>query len=77
MVKYSDLPFAGVPTTILWKKHRLICTSFECPMKSFTVGDHRIAASGCMLTTRAAKWVVKEIGAGQRISHLAATLNIT
>ena len=30
-----------------------------------------------MLTTRAAKWVVKEIGAGQRISHLATTLNIT
>ena len=43
MVKYSDLPFAGVPTTILWKKHRLIFTSFECPMKSFTVGDHRIS----------------------------------
>jgi transposase len=27
-----------------------------------------------MLTTRAAKWVVKQIGAGETISHLAAEL---
>ena len=75
VVAYCDLPFGGVPMTILWKKHRLVCTNPECAMKSFTRGDHRIAASGCMLTTRAAKWVVKEIGSGQHISHLAHTLN--
>ena len=40
VVKYSDLPFAVVPMTILWKKHRLICTSSKCPIKSFTMGDH-------------------------------------
>ena len=75
VVAYADLPFGGVPMTILWKKHRLVCTNSECPMKSFTLGDHRIAASGCMLTTRAAKWVVREIDSGQHISHLAKTLN--
>ena len=38
---------------------------------AFTLSDHRIAAVGCMLTTRAAKWVVKQIGGGQTVSHLA------
>ena len=42
-----------------------------CATQSFTLWDHRIAAKGCMLTTRAAKWVVKEIGSGQTVTHLA------
>ncbi len=46
----------------------------RCPKQSFTLSDHRIAAKGCMLTTRAAKWVVKEIGSGQTVSHLAREL---
>jgi transposase len=75
VVAYCDLPFGGVPMTILWKKHRLVCTNPGCRVKSFTRGDHRIAAVGCRLTTRAAKWVVREIGSGQHISHLAQTLN--
>ena len=74
MVSYVDLPFGGVPMTIRWKKHRLICTNAECGEGSFTLSDHRIAAVGCMLTTRAAKWVVKQVGAGETISHLAAEL---
>lgn len=74
VVSYVDLPFAGVQMTVLWKKHRLICKNDSCPENSFTLGDHRIAAVGCMLTTRAAKWVVKQMGAGQTISHLAREL---
>ena len=74
VVSYVDLPFGGVPMTIRWKKHRLICTNAECGEGSFTLSDHRIAAVGCMLTTRAAKWVVKQVGAGETISHLAAEL---
>jgi transposase len=57
-----------------WKKHRLVCSNECCPQRSFTLGDHRIAAVGCMLTTRAAKWVVKQIGGGQTVSHLAKEL---
>jgi transposase len=75
VVSYVDLPFGGVPMTIRWKKHRLVCPNTECPEGSFTLGDHRIAAKGCMLTTRAAKWVVKQIGAGETISHLARELD--
>jgi transposase len=45
-----------------------------CPVSSVTLGDHRLAAKGVMLTTRAAKWVVKEIVSGQSVSHLAKEL---
>ena len=75
VVSYTDLPFGGVPMTVLWKKHRLVCPNELCEMGSFTLSDHRIAAVGCMLTTRAAKWVVRQIGAGQTVSHLASELN--
>ncbi|MCU1364116.1 MAG: hypothetical protein JWM55_1944 [Acidimicrobiaceae bacterium] len=74
IVDYTDLPFGGVPMTLRWKKHRLICVNKACSMGSFTLGDHRLAAAGVMLTTRAAKWVVKEIASGQNVSHLAREL---
>jgi transposase len=74
VVTYVDLPFGGVPMSLLWKKHRLKCPEPSCSQRSFTLGDHRIAAKGCMLTTRAAKWVVKQVGTGQAISHIAREL---
>ena len=74
IVAYTDLPFGGVPMTLRWKKHRLTCVNPACTTKSFTLGDHRLAATGVMLTTRAAKWVVKEIVSGQSVSHLAREL---
>jgi transposase len=75
IVCYTDLPFGGVPMTLRWKKHRLVCVNADCAMKSFTLSDHRIAAKDVMLTTRAAKWVAKEIKSGQHISHLAGELD--
>jgi transposase len=74
VVSYVDLPFGGVPMTIRWKKHRLLCVNAACHMRSFTRGDHRIAAAGCFLTTRAAKWVVTQMGTGRAISHVAREL---
>ena len=74
VVSYVDLPFGGVPITIKWKKHRLRCPNKDCRQSSFTLSDHRIAAKGCMVTTRAAKWLVKQIGAGESIAHLAREL---
>jgi transposase len=74
VVAYTDLPFGGVPMTILWKKHRMRCVNDDCATQTFTLADHRLAAKGVMLTTRCAKWVVKEITSGQSISHLAREL---
>ncbi len=75
VVDYCDLPFGGVPMTLRGKKHRLLCSDQSCSMRTFTLGDHRLAAKGVMLTTRAAKWVVKEIASGQSVSHLAKELH--
>jgi transposase len=74
VVSYTDLPFGGVPMTLRWKKHRFSCVNPACEVRSFTLSDHRLAAKGVMLTTRAAKWVVKEIASGQSVSHLAKEL---
>ncbi len=75
VVDYTDLSFGGVPMTLRWKKHRMVCVNEACATQSFTLSDHRIAAKGCMLTTRAAKWVTKEIGSGQTVTHLAKVLD--
>lgn len=75
VVTYVDLPFGGVPMTIRWKKHRLSCVNAACPVATFTLSDHRIAAQGCRLTTRAAKWVVEQMGTGRAISHVAHELD--
>jgi hypothetical protein len=45
-------PSCGAPAQV---KHRLRCPHEACPRKSWTVGDHRIAAKNCRLTTRCAK----------------------
>jgi transposase len=74
VVSYVDLPFGGVPITLRWRKHRLVCPEARCPQRSFTLGDHRIAAVGCRLSTRAAKWVAKQIAGGQSVAHLAREL---
>jgi transposase len=74
VVSYVDLPFGGVPITLRWRKHRLVCPDTVCPQRSFTLGDHRIAAVGCRLSTRAAKWVAKQIAGGQTVAHLAREL---
>ncbi len=74
MVSYVDLPFGGVPMTLRWKKHRLFCPDLLCGEALLHPGRSPDRRHGCMLTTRAAKWVVKQIGGGQTISHLAPEL---
>ena len=73
-VSYVDLPFGGTPTRVLWKKHRMICRNNDCETKTWTLGDHRISAVGCFLTTRAAKWATKQVGGGRSIREVAAEL---
>ena len=38
------------------------------------LGDHRIAAKNCLLTTRAAKWATVQVGGGRTVSEVAAEL---
>ena len=38
------------------------------------LGDHRIAAKNCLLTTRAAKWATIQVGTGRTVSEVAKEL---
>ena len=64
VVHYVDLPVYGTPMSLAWKKHRMRCANRACPKKSWMLGDHRIAAKNCLLTTRAAKWATVQVGGG-------------
>jgi transposase len=72
---YTDLPVYGVPMRLAWKKHRMRCVDKECPMKSWVLQDHRIAAKKCLLTTRAAKWATRQVGYGRTVSEVAGELD--
>jgi hypothetical protein len=39
------------------------------------LGDYRIAAKGCLLTTRAAKWATVQVGTGRTVSEVAKELD--
>jgi transposase len=70
-----DLPAFGTPIQLAWKKHRLTCGNTACDKTTWTLGDHRIAAKQCRMTTRAAKWVTEQVGRGRPISDVARELH--
>jgi transposase len=75
VVRYVDLPVFGTPMTLAWRKHRFRCPHEGCSRKSWTVGDHRIAAKSCRLTTRCAKWATEQVGRGRAVSDVAQELH--
>ena len=75
VVAYIDLPVYGHPMRLLWKKHRMRCVNEGCPTKSWVIGDHRIAAKNCLLTTRAAKWATLQVGTGRTVKEVAGELS--
>ena len=75
VVHYADLPVYGTPMSLAWKKHRMRCVDPHCATKSWVLDDHRIAAKGCRLTTRAAKWATVQVGGGRTVSEVAAELS--
>lgn len=75
IVSYVDLPVYGVAMRLSWKKHRMCCVHDDCPMRSWVLGDYRIAAKHCLLTTRAAKWATVQVGTGRTVKEVAHELN--
>ena len=75
LVSYVDLPVYATPMTLTWKKHRLHCVNEVCPKTSWMFEDHRIAAKGCLLTTRAAKWATLQVGQGRTVLEVAKELS--
>ena len=74
VVRYVDLPVFGVPMHLAWRKHRMRCVNPGCPKRTFSLGDHRIAAKHCLLTTRAAKWATEQVGTGRTVKEVAGEL---
>ena len=74
-VSYVDLPVYGSPMTLTWKKHRLRCVNERCAATTWMFEDHRIAAKGCRLTTRAAKWATNQVGQGRTVLEVAKELS--
>ncbi len=75
LVSYVDLPVYGTPMKLSWKKHRLCCVNAACSTQSWVNVDHRIAATNCLLTTRAAKWATHQVGTGRTVKEVAGELN--
>jgi transposase len=75
LVAYVDLPVYGFPMRLTWKKHRMQCRNEDCVMRTWVLGDHRIAAKHCLLTTRAAKWATQQVGTGRTVLEVAKELN--
>ena len=75
LVRYVDLPVYGTAIRLGWRKHRMRCPDPACPRRSWVLGDHRIAAKQCLLTTRAAKWATVQVGTGRTVSEVAAELD--
>lgn len=75
LVRYVDLPVYGSPMRLGWRKHRMCCPDAQCPRGSWVLGDHRIAAKSCLLTTRAAKWATVQVGTGRTVSEVAGELD--
>jgi transposase len=75
VVSYVDLPVYGTPMRLSWKKHRMWCPNPACPVGSWVLSDHRIAAKNCLLTTRAAKWATVQVGTGRTVKEVAAELD--
>jgi len=46
VVFYVDLPFGGVPITLRWKKHRLVCPDTVCPERSMALPGWQPTPSG-------------------------------
>ena len=75
VVGYVDLPVYGTPMRLAWKKHRMRCLNLSCPKRTWVLTDHRIAAKGCLLTTRAAKWATVQVGTGRTVLEVAGELD--
>jgi len=75
VVGYVDLPVYGTPMRLSWKKHRMRCANPICPKRTWVLSDHRIAAKGCLLTTRAAKWATIQVGMGRTVLEVAGELD--
>ncbi len=75
VVTYCDLPVYGVPSKLVWHKRRWVCRDSDCPRKTWTEEDRRIAAPRMGITDRAGRWATRAVGeAGRSVNDVAGVL---
>ena len=62
MVELIDLPYAGRPSRLRWRKVRWEWRNEACDMMTWTWDDNRIGFPRQALTDRAARWVTVQVG---------------
>ncbi|MBR7743800.1 ISL3 family transposase [Phycicoccus sp. BSK3Z-2] len=61
-VRLVDAPAFGRPTTVVWRKRRWRCPEPACPVGVFSEQDERVARPRALLTVRACRWAIAELG---------------
>ncbi len=62
VVPFVDSPSFGRPARLHWHKRRFRCPEPECPQKSWTEEDQRIASPRMAMTSRAGRWATTQVG---------------
>jgi transposase len=75
VVELVDLPSYGRAMRLVWHKRRWYCADQDCPIKSFTEEEPRIAAPRMAMTDRAGRWVTEQVGRRARsVNEIAIEL---
>lgn len=74
-VALVDLAAFGCPAVLVWHKRRWSCPEADCPVRTFTEVDRRIAAPRAKMTDRAGRWVTIQVGRmGRTVAEVAGEL---
>ncbi len=68
-VSLVDAPSFGRPVRVVWRKRTWVCREALCPAGSFTEQDGRVCRPRCLLTVRACRWAIDQLG-GEHASVL-------
>ena len=68
-VSLVDAPCFGRPVRVAWRKRTWVCREPLCPSSSFTEQDERVCRPRSLLTARACRWAIDQLG-GEHASVL-------
>ncbi len=75
-VQVRDVPAGGRPVRLVWLKRRWRCEEPECPVRSWTETHDQVRARA-VLTERARRWAVEQIGRlGRSVACVAVELGV-
>jgi transposase len=74
-VAFIDLPAFGRPAALVWHKRRWSCEDADCPNRTWTEEDPRIAFPRLAMTSRAGRWATEQVGRhGRSVNEVAKDL---